>query len=108
MKDNSKVLAALLAGIAAGAAIGILFAPERGVETRDKLSDSLKNLGDSIKDRAADEIGNLSSFKDKVVDTIKTKLKTAEDQYTSAAQKASSYAGTATGNSETANKGTNS
>jgi gas vesicle protein len=82
MKDNSKVLAALLAGIAAGAALGILFAPERGVETRDKLSDSLKNLGDSIRDRAADEIGNLSSFKDKVVDNIKTKLRGAEETYT--------------------------
>jgi len=82
MKDNSKVLAALLAGLAAGAAIGILFAPERGSETRDKLSDSLKDLGDSIRDRAADEIGNLSNFKEKVVDSIKSKLRTAEEEYT--------------------------
>ena len=81
MKDNSKILAALLAGLAAGAAIGILFAPEKGGQTRDKLSESLKSLGDSIKDRAADEIGNLSSFKDKVVDNIKSKLRAAEDSY---------------------------
>ena len=87
MKDNSKILAALLAGLAAGAAIGILFAPERGAETRDKLSDSLKNLGDSIKDRAADEIENLSSFKNKVVDNIKSKLRTAEDEYISTSPK---------------------
>jgi len=84
MNDNSKILAAMLAGLAAGAAIGILFAPERGSETRDKLNDSLKNLGDSIKDRAADEIGNLSEFKDKVVDSIKTKLRGAEDEYIAA------------------------
>ncbi|MES2872455.1 MAG: YtxH domain-containing protein [Bacteroidota bacterium] len=89
MNDNSKILAAMLAGLAAGAAIGILFAPERGSETRDKLNDSLKNLGDSIKDRAADEIGNLSEFKDKVVDSIKSKLRGAEEEYVAAKSTAS-------------------
>ena len=46
MKDNTKVVVALLAGLAAGAALGILFAPSKGDETRDKLAESLKNLGD--------------------------------------------------------------
>lgn len=81
MSDNTKVLAAMLAGLAAGVAIGILFAPEKGSETRDKLTDSLKNLGDNIKDSVADEIGNLSEFRDKVVEGIKSKLKSAEDDY---------------------------
>lgn len=81
MNDNSKVLIALLAGVAAGAALGLLFAPEKGSETRDKLSQSLKDLGDSIKDKAADEINNLTGLKDKVVDSIKSKLRTAEDEY---------------------------
>lgn len=83
MNDNSKVLIALLAGVAAGAALGLLFAPEKGSETRDKLSQSLKDLGDSIKDKAADEINNLTGLKDKVVDSIKSKLRTAEDEYSS-------------------------
>lgn len=74
MNDNTKILAALLAGLAAGAALGILFAPERGSETRDKLNDALKNLGDSIKDRAAEEIDNLANFKESVVDKIKTQF----------------------------------
>jgi len=83
MSDNSKVLVGLLAGLAAGAALGLLFAPEKGSDTRDKLNQSLKDLGDSIKDRAADEINNLSSLKDKVVDSIKSKLRDVEDEYSS-------------------------
>ncbi|MXV49650.1 YtxH domain-containing protein [Pedobacter sp. HMF7647] len=82
MNDNSKVVIALLAGLAAGAALGILFAPEKGTETRDKLNDALKNLGDSIKDTAAEEIEKLAEFKDKVVETIKSKLNKPEEEYT--------------------------
>ncbi|MGY4383292.1 gas vesicle protein [Pedobacter sp. UYP24] len=81
MNDNSKVLIGLLAGLAAGAALGLLFAPEKGSETRDKLSQSLKDLGDSIKDMAADEINNLSSLKDKVVSSVKSKIKETEDEF---------------------------
>ncbi len=81
MNDNSKVVVALLAGLAAGAALGILFAPDKGVDTRDKLGQSLKDFGDSIKERAADEINNLGSLKDKVVNSIKGKLRDVEQEY---------------------------
>jgi len=81
MNDNTKVVVALLAGLAAGAALGILFAPDKGNETRDKLSESLKNLGDSIKETAAAEIDNLIEMKDKIVDNIKSKVKGAEEEY---------------------------
>jgi gas vesicle protein len=80
MSDNSKVVVALLAGLAAGAALGILFAPEKGTETRDKLTESLKRLGDSIKETAANEIDNLVGLKDKVVDNFKSKLNGAEEE----------------------------
>jgi gas vesicle protein len=81
MNDNTKTVVALLAGLAAGAALGLLFAPEKGTETRDKLSESLKKLGDSIKDTAAAEIDNLVGLKDKVVQNIKTKINGVEDEY---------------------------
>ncbi|MDR6783626.1 YtxH domain-containing protein [Pedobacter africanus] len=81
MNDNSKVLVGLLVGLAAGAALGLLFAPEKGSETRDRLSQSLKDLGDSIKDKAADEINNLSNLKDKVVSSVKNKLRQSENEF---------------------------
>jgi len=81
MSDNSKVVVALLAGLAAGAALGILFAPEKGTETRDKLTESLKKLGDSIRETAANEIDNLVGLKDKVVDNIKSKIKNTEGEF---------------------------
>ncbi len=81
MNDNTKVVVALLAGLAAGAALGILFAPDSGEETRDKLSESLKKLGDSIKETAATEIDNLVGLKDKVVNSVKTKITGAEEEY---------------------------
>jgi gas vesicle protein len=80
MSDNSKVVVALLAGLAAGAALGILFAPEKGTETRDKLTESLKRLGDSIRETAANEIDNLVGLKDKVVDNFKSKLNNTEEE----------------------------
>jgi len=81
MNDNSKIVVALLAGLAAGAALGILFAPDKGSDTRDKLSESLKNLGESIKETAANEIDNLVGLKDKVVDNIKTRIRGEEEEY---------------------------
>ena len=81
MNDNSKVFAALLIGLAAGAGLGILFAPEKGNETRDKLTVSLKNFGNSIKETAASEIDNLIGLKDKVVENLKTKISRSEAEY---------------------------
>jgi len=74
MNDNAKVVAALLTGLAAGAALGILFAPEKGSETREKLNDALKDLGDALKERTAEQLDHLNDFKEKVVANVKTKV----------------------------------
>ena len=81
MNNNSKTVLALLAGLAAGAVLGILFAPDNGSETREKLADSLKDITDSVKDTAGRELQNLLGIKDKLVDNIKTKINGAEEEY---------------------------
>ncbi|MET4082370.1 gas vesicle protein [Pedobacter sp. UYP30] len=88
MNDNSKTVVALLAGLAAGAALGILFAPDKGDETRDKLSQSLKDLSDAVKDKTADELEALNQFKEKIVGSIKTKLRGIEADYNDEAEHA--------------------
>lgn len=44
-KSTGKLIAAFLAGAAAGASLGILLAPEKGKETRKKVKETFDDLG---------------------------------------------------------------
>lgn len=46
---NTKTLLGFLAGAAVGALAGILLAPDKGSETRKKISKKTSDLGDSVK-----------------------------------------------------------
>jgi len=74
MNDSGKVVVALLAGVAAGVVLGLMFAPEKGSETRDKISDSLSDLADAVKERAEEQLGHLNGLKEKLVSTVRTKM----------------------------------
>ncbi len=78
MKDSGKIVTALLAGLAAGAVLGVLFAPEKGSETREKINDSLADLGDALKERAEEQFDQLNDFKEKVLAAVKNKVTAAE------------------------------
>lgn len=49
--DTKKVIGALLVGTAIGAALGILFAPEKGSRTRQKISDTGEDLAEMLTDK---------------------------------------------------------
>lgn len=71
MRDNQKILLALLSGAAAGAAMGLLFAPNKGKDTRKKLVRNAQRFADTVKETAEDSLDALTDLKDKVYSKMK-------------------------------------
>lgn len=51
MNNTSKIVLGVLAGAAVGAILGILFAPDKGESTRQKIAESGSGLADSLKSK---------------------------------------------------------
>jgi gas vesicle protein len=65
--DTGKVVLAGLAGIAAGAVLGILFAPEKGSRTRRQILNKSTDYADDIKEKLEDLLESISSKYDSVM-----------------------------------------
>jgi len=64
--SSGKLLLGVLAGVAAGAVIGILFAPDKGSETRKKIAKKGEDYADGIKEKFNNLIDDLSQKVDGV------------------------------------------
>jgi gas vesicle protein len=51
MNTLAKIAIAAGAGIVAGGVLGVLFAPDKGENTRKKIADSGKKLTDTVKEK---------------------------------------------------------
>ena len=57
--SSGKVFLGLLAGVAAGALLGILFAPEKGSDTRKKYSKKGEDFADTLKEKFNEFLDNI-------------------------------------------------
>ena len=69
--NTGKALLGLLAGVAAGALIGILFAPDKGSDTRKKIAKKGKDYADDLTVKLNDLMEDVSEKVDSVVKKVK-------------------------------------
>ena len=83
MTNNGKLLSALLVGAAAGAVLGVLFAPDKGSETRKKISKKTQDLMDQLSDKVEEGKSTLADFKKQAMnatDDLRNKVADAMDE----------------------------
>jgi len=73
MNNTGKIITAVAAGAAAGAILGILFAPDKGSETRRKIGEKGKQLSDNVKEKLQAGKEKYNDLKEEIVKTVKQK-----------------------------------
>jgi gas vesicle protein len=86
--NSMKTLLAFVGGIAAGAIVGVLMAPDKGSETRKKIMSGAKGLTDDLSDAAKDKYNEFLSWKDSLLDGAAEGVKGTVNKY---ADKANQY-----------------
>lgn len=68
--SKGKVLIGVLAGVAIGAALGVLFAPDKGWNTRKRISKKAEDITDELKEKFEEFLDNISVKVDEVKDEV--------------------------------------
>jgi len=90
---SGKVLLGLLVGVAAGAALGILFAPEKGSATRKKITKKSEDYANALKEQLKEFLDNIAEKFEEVkkeVPDFAEQTKTKQDEPKKEAKKATS------------------
>lgn len=75
--ENAKLIGAILVGAAIGVGLGILFAPDKGSETRKKIMRKGEDVKDDVTDKFNEFIGEMKdkfeSIKAEMADFVEDK-----------------------------------
>ena len=77
MSQNGKLIGALILGAAAGATLGVLFAPDKGSNTRKKISRQTEDLINQLSkkvDEGKDALSDLQKKAGQKADKMKNKM----------------------------------
>lgn len=75
MNNTAKVLTALAAGAAAGAILGVLFAPDKGSETRRRISEKGKKMAAGINEKFKEGKNRFNELKEEIEEAVKDKAR---------------------------------
>lgn len=68
--EKGKIILGVLGGVALGALLGVLFAPDKGSNTRRKISKKGEEYLDDIKDKFDEFLDNVSEKYSEVKDMV--------------------------------------
>jgi hypothetical protein len=74
MKDNSKLIANLITGLAVGTFLGVILAPCKVRSSRNKVDLFFTNLSDTFIDNAENQLNLLGNLKDGLKYSIKQNI----------------------------------
>ncbi|CAA9198866.1 hypothetical protein FLA105534_02323 [Flavobacterium bizetiae] len=80
MKASNTILG-ILGAAAAGAFLGVLFAPDKGSNTRKKIKDKSKDYGDTLKTKFDGVVSTITANGKDIIEEGKAKFNQAKEDF---------------------------